>query len=128
MKSSKITSAEIADMKISALPTRPTAPAEFGGRGYTAAQMKEAFDKLPLYVIERFNALIDDIREEGGGSITDAIPTGITEAPTLKDMLADIKSGEMCAYLKAPSGTLSEYLLTLRQDIDKIAEHLKITL
>jgi hypothetical protein len=43
-------------------------------------------------------------------------------------MLDDIKSGEMCAYLKAPSGTLSEYLLTLRQDIDKIAEHLKITL
>ena len=115
-------------MKISALPTRPTAPAEFGGRGYTAAQMKEAFDKLPLYIIERFNALIDDILEEGGGSITDAIPTGIKNSHTLKDMLADIKSGEMCAYLKAPSGTLSEYLLTLRQDIDKIAEHLKITL
>ncbi|MBQ8381341.1 MAG: hypothetical protein IJY18_05550 [Clostridia bacterium] len=61
MKTSKITESEIADLKISSLPTRPTAPASFGGRGYTAKDMKAAFDKLPLFIIERLNSVIDDI-------------------------------------------------------------------
>ena len=38
MNSSKITEADIADLKISTLPTRPTAPAAFGGKGYTATE------------------------------------------------------------------------------------------
>ena len=45
MKSRKITEADIAEMKISNLPTRPTSPQSFGGKGYTAADMKAAFDK-----------------------------------------------------------------------------------
>lgn len=128
MKSAKITNNEIANMKISALPTRPTAPAEFGGYGYTSHQMKEAFDKLPLYIMDRLNTLIDDIKGDNGGSVTDAIKTDIYDGHTLKQMLSDIVSGEFAAYLTVPSGTLSQYLLKLREDVDKIAEALKITL
>lgn len=59
----KILPSEIADIKISSLPTRPTAPTSFGGKGYTASDMKAAFDRLPLFIIERLNALIDDVTE-----------------------------------------------------------------
>ena len=61
MTTSKIIDSEIESLKISSLPTRPTAPTAFGGKGYTATEMKEAFDNLPLKIIEKFNALIDDI-------------------------------------------------------------------
>ncbi len=57
----KILPSEIADLKIASLPTRPTAPTTFGGMGYSAADMKAAFDALPLFIIERLNALIDDV-------------------------------------------------------------------
>ncbi|MBQ7314885.1 MAG: hypothetical protein IJW83_02640 [Clostridia bacterium] len=59
----KILPSEIADIKIASLPTRPTAPTSFGGKGYTASDMKAAFDRLPLFIIERLNALIDDVTE-----------------------------------------------------------------
>ena len=61
MTTNKITDSEIESLKVGSLPTRPTAPTAFGGRGYTATEMKAAFDKLPLKIIEEFNALIDDI-------------------------------------------------------------------
>ena len=61
MNTQKITDSEISELKISSLPSRPTAPPSFGGRGYTAKEMKEAFDRLPLFIIERLNSLIDDV-------------------------------------------------------------------
>lgn len=61
MTTQKITDAEIASLRIAALPTRPTAPSAFGGRGYTAEEMKAAFDRLPLFIIQRLNALIDEM-------------------------------------------------------------------
>jgi hypothetical protein len=61
MRTRKITEGDIADKKVASLPTRPTAPTAFGGKGYTPTELKEAFDKLALHVIERFNELIDDI-------------------------------------------------------------------
>ena len=78
MKTTKILTEDISDITVSSLPTRPTSPVALGGRGYSPSEMKAAFDKLPLYVIERFNSLIDDIRGENGGSIADAVKTGIT--------------------------------------------------
>ena len=62
MQSRKITEGDIAHLKISALPTRPTAPTEFGGKGYTPKELKAAFDALPLFIIEMYNALIDDVK------------------------------------------------------------------
>ena len=89
MKATKITDGDIADKKISALPTRPTAKKEFGGGGYTASELKEAFDALPLYIIERFNEQIDDIN-----------------------------SGKFSDYLCVFEMTLTEVLAKLREDVD----------
>ena len=50
MKTTKILDSEIANLKISSLPSRPTAPTAFGGNGYSAKEMKEFFDKLPLFI------------------------------------------------------------------------------
>ena len=61
MNTRKITDSDIASLKISSLPTRPTAPTSFGGKGYTATQMKAAFDQLPLYIITHLNTLIGEI-------------------------------------------------------------------
>ena len=68
MNATKILNSEIESLKISSLPARPTAPTAFGGKGYTSKEMKEAFDKLPLFIIERFNRLIEDITSKGENS------------------------------------------------------------
>ncbi len=110
------------------LPTRPTSPQAFGGKGYTASDMKEAFDKLPLFIIERFNSLIDDITGDDGESVADDIKTGLGDAHTLSDMFSDIANGNFILYAAAPEGNLCEYLLKLRADIDTVAEKLKVNL
>ena len=61
MKTTKIIEDEIKDLKVASLPTRPTADSAFGGKGYSASDMKAAFDKLPLFIISRFNSLLEDI-------------------------------------------------------------------
>ena len=50
MNSRKITDGDIADKRVASLPTRPTAPMAFGGKGYTPTELKEAFDKLKDYI------------------------------------------------------------------------------
>ncbi len=125
MNTEKITDGEIADKKVASLPTRPNAPAALGGVGYTATEMKEAFDKLPLLIIERLNSLIDDINE---GEISDSLKTGISEEHTLSDMLLDIRNGNFINYLSVFDSTLDLYLLKLREDIDAIAERIGVRL
>ena len=61
MKTTKILPGEITQLKVASLPSRPTASADVGGRGYTPMQMKEAFDRLPLFIIERLNGLIGEL-------------------------------------------------------------------
>jgi hypothetical protein len=85
MNTKKITESEIEELKISSLPTRPTAPTAFGGKGYSATEMKEAFDRLPLYVAERLNSLIDDIES---GSLADLIAESEPFATLLGDVAA----------------------------------------
>ena len=128
MKSKKITDGDISGMRIASLPTRPTAPAAFGGKGYTATELKEAFDKLPLFLVERYNQLIADIYGEDGESIAEGIKTGISDTHTLGELFQDIQNGNLTAYLAAPTGTVAEYLIKLRADVNKIAEALNITL
>ena len=99
MNATKILTEEISGLTVSSLPTRPTAETPFGGRGYTAKDMKEAFDKLPLFIIERYNALIDDILTVGDTSLAAAIPTGISSASSLKKIFEDITSGKLASYM-----------------------------
>ena len=76
MTTKKITSDEIDQNAVSSLPTRPTASVAFGGKGYTSAEMKEAFDRLPKLIIERFNLLLSDLCD---GQILEDIPTDICD-------------------------------------------------
>lgn len=127
MKASKINQEEISDICVSSLPTRPCAPTALGGKGYSAAEIKEAFDRLPLYIVKKYNDLIDDIFATGDDSVCAAIPTGILAGQSLADLLSDMRDGEICSYFPAPVGTLGEYLLALREDVDKIKAALNIS-
>lgn len=115
MNTKKIKDADIAGLRIASLPSRPTAPTSFGGRGYTASEMKEAFDKLPLYIIERLNSLLDDIGGIGEGSLAGEIPTGIKEGHTLSALLADITTGEIGNYLSVLGEPLNECIMSLKE-------------
>ena len=123
MKAKAVTEAEMAPLRVASLPTRPTAPAALGGKGYTAKEMKEAFDRLPELAIERINDLIDDV---GSGELAKSLATGITAAPTLAKLLSDLESGSLASYMGVFGTTLAAYLSKLREDVDEIKEELNI--
>ena len=125
MKTTKIADADIAKMKISSLPSRPTAPAAFGGAGYTAAQVKAAFDKLPLFIIGKLNDLIDDIYSDGEDSLAGAIPTGISAGHTLAALFKDIKSGEASEYFMLGEETLGEYKTRVSEELRLLLSRLE---
>ncbi len=120
MLSSKIKESEVAPLTVASLPTRPTAPTALGGKGYTSLQMKEAFDRLPLFIIERFNQLYDDITAEKDESIANLIDTGIKEGHNLRELFDDITGGELASYMTVFNTTLSEFLGELRRDVDRL--------
>lgn len=122
MKAEKMLTEEVSPLSISSLPTHPTAPSGLGGVGYTSQDMKAAFDKLPLLIIERFNALIDDISDTGDESLAASIPTGIGEAHTLYNLFCDIENGNFAAYLTVGDSSLLAKLTELENRIRTIEE------
>lgn len=120
MLSSKINESDVEHLKVSSLPTRPTAPASAGGKGYTSKQMKEAFDLLPLYIIEKYNQLYDDITASPDSSIANLIDTGIKNGHTLSALFSDIKSGELASYMTVFDKSLTEFLGKMREDLNKL--------
>ena len=84
MNTKKILDSEIEALSVASLPTRPTAPTAFGGSGYTATEMKAAFDRLPLRIIEGFNSLLSEI--ENG-----ALLELLCEKEPLSTLIADVK-------------------------------------
>ena len=116
MKATKILDEEISDLKVASLPTRPTESRGFGG-GYSPAEVKAAFDKLPLFIVERFNALIDDIMALGEGSLADSIQTGIDDDHTLRDMFRDIENGRFSTYLMFGGESLASQLVRIKETL-----------
>ena len=108
MTTQKFTESEVNEHKVGALPTRPTAPTSYGGKGYSATEMKAAFDRLPLLIIERFNSLLDDLTASGEGSLVEEILTGVKQGHSLADLFSDITSGALAEYLLAGDMTLKE--------------------
>ena len=127
MKARQIQPADIADILIASLPSRPTAPTSLGGKGYGASQMKEAFDKLPLYIVERYNELIADVSDLGEDSLASAIPTGIREGHSLNDLFVDIENGGIAGYLTFLGKSLSEHVYTLYEEIEELKTRLNAT-
>ena len=126
MTATKLSEAEMQPLRISSLPTRPTAPSAFGGKGYTSAKMKEAFDLLPNLIAERLNALIDDVTS---GEIATAIPNDdCDELPNLKALLSGIKSGALADAIVVLDTSLTSYLTALREDINKLSEKIGVAL
>ena len=97
MNTKKITKEDINGITVSDLPSRPTSDYVYGGEGYSSSQLKEAFDRLPLYIIESFNSLLDDISREGEESFAGAIPTGLEEGHTLYDLFEEIRNGSFAS-------------------------------
>ncbi|MBE6536723.1 MAG: hypothetical protein E7673_02095 [Ruminococcaceae bacterium] len=128
MNTTKILDSEINDLKIASLPSRPTAPTAFGGRGYTSSEMKAAFDKLSLFIIKRFNMLLDDISSEGEGSLAAEIPTGISSGHTLEKLFSDITSGELPLYFSMGDETLLEMKERLSHENDSVEKRLSFCL
>ena len=122
MNTKKILETDIQSLKIASLPVRPTASRELGGRGYSPRQMREAFDKLPLYIIAAFNSLLDDIRSEGEGSLSAEIPTGIRPGHTLSDLFSDLTNGNLAAYLQIDGKTLAEHLAEIRLALQSLTD------
>ena len=110
-------------LRVASLPSRPTAPSSFGGKGYTSTEMKEAFDKLPNLIAERLNSLIEDVSDTANG-ISASIPTAITANHTLKNMFYDITSGSFAEYLAVPGGYLSEVLTAISDELAAIRSRL----
>ena len=83
MNTKKITDSEREALCVASLPTRPTAPTAFGGKGYTASEMKAAFDRLPLRIIEGFNSLVEEIEN---GAVAELIATKEPFAALFSDL------------------------------------------
>lgn len=122
MKTTKITSTEAEPLLIASLPTRPTAPSAFGGRGYTATEMKAAFDRLPLLIIERFNELVGDIED---GAAFASVPTGIDGAPTVAELLRAFTAGTLASVITYRDTTLTAFLEALRADVDSLISRIE---
>ena len=114
MNTKKLSEAEMAPLKIAALPTRPTAPTAYGGKGYSSIQMKEAFDKLPELIAARFNELINDITS---GEICDAIPVDSSAAPNLKALLNGLEDGTAADAIRIGGISLTATIAAIKEDI-----------
>ena len=125
MKAKQIQNEDVKDLLVSSLPSRPTAPRALGGMGYGAVEMKAAFDKLPLYLIERYNELLSDIGELGENSLAAAIPSGIKDAHTLASLFEDVKSGALATYLCFLGKSLFEHIKYLYEELEYVKEELK---
>ena len=118
MKAKKIQASDIANILISSLPSRPTAPKSLGGRGYGPSEMKEAFDKLPLYIADRYNELISDVQNFGNDSLAAAIPTGIKDKHTLHSLFEDFETGEFATYFSFLGKSLLSHIIAIYAEID----------
>ena len=120
----KIAPEKIKELSISSLPTYPNTPASAGGAGYSSADIKQAFDALTLYVIEKYNDLVDAIKAEGEGSITEEIHTGLGAGHTLSKLLNDIFSGSFAIYMRVNGTSLTTVLNRLDARLRKVEEEL----
>ena len=120
----KITQEKVQELCVASLPTRPNAPANLGGGGLSSTEIKNAFDALTLYVIEKYNALIDAIGSVGEGSLASKVKTGISEEHTLENMFEDLKTGDFASYLMVGENTLAAEIAKIYVSLNQIKARL----
>ena len=107
---------------VQALPTTPSAQGTAGG--YSPTEIKAAFDRLTVHVIEKYNLLVDAIHSSGADSILAEIPSGIRDGHTAAELIEDIKSGNISSYLKVADRSLCEEIAMLRERITRLEERI----
>ena len=121
MKSKHIEKNEYEALTVSSLPSNPTVKAGYGGLGFSAVQMKAAFDALPLFIIERLNTLIADISEAPTKSVSTVIKTGIGgDTHTLFNLFSDIESGRLSSYLFVGEGSLANEIADIKERLSRL--------
>ena len=118
MKTTKITATEQNERTVASLPTHPTAES-YQGAAMTPTELKQSFDRLPLLLTERFNALLDDIAATPSESISTIIKTGISNR-TLYNMFVDITSGSFASYMKVNGKSLYEEINNIKEAIREL--------
>ncbi len=129
MSISKILNTEIEENAVSSLSTRPSSPSLYGGRVLSAKELRAAFDKLPILLAERFNALIDALGlytdEKKGASLAALVATGIAEGHSLAELFADVTSGRFSTYLSLDGeGSLAEVFGACKAELTAFEEAL----
>lgn len=68
--------------------------------------LRAAFDRLPICIARKVNALIDGLGLAGeeGATVAELLATGLFEGHSLEDLFGDISSGRFAAYLKFEDG------------------------
>lgn len=94
MSIKRITEEEVRSLWVQRLSDTPNRQGKFGTMGLSAAEMKAAYDALPLRIVEAYNTLVDVIE---GGRLADYIPS--SEGKTLADLFGDITSGALASLL-----------------------------
>lgn len=94
MSIQKISDQEVRALWVQRLSDTPNRAGRYGTPGLTAAEVKAAYDALSLRLVEAYNALVDAIEN---GRLTESIPA--LGDKKLSEVLSDIKSGKISAYL-----------------------------
>lgn len=124
MSVQKITNNELLTYGVKGLPTRPSTPSLYKGSTLSAEELKEAFDKLPRLIAERFNALLESTglydESNPADSLAALIATDLGASHSLLDFFADVKNGGLALYLTAGEDgePLADVLSELRRLIE----------
>lgn len=92
----KITNTQIQGLGVQALATRPNDAARYGEGGLSAEQLKRKFDRLPEFIIDKVNELIDILTSSGDKDVRDYIKIGLNDGiNTLADFVCSITDGKL---------------------------------
>ena len=104
---------------VSSLPTRPSTPSLYSGRVLSAAELRQAFDKLPRLIADRFNALLEATglfkAEEKYDRLSELIATELSDGHSLADFFCDVQNGNLAAYMSVDG---EQTLLSLLEEIE----------
>ena len=121
MFTKEIQESEIQPVAIASLPTRPTISTALGGRGFTASEMRAAFDALPRLIISRLNQLIAELGDGLVETLAKEIHIELPEGGyCFGDLLEDFEEGTLVNHLTLGKGgiSLGEAVPTLLEKVD----------